>query len=220
MKHLLCPSMNCANFDCLRDETVALTEAGADIFHLDICDGELASRWSMGLRDVQAVRRNTDRLLDVHLYVNRPMRYIKQFVDAGADIVYVFPESEYFVAADLYYIRELGKAPGLAVGWGTSVDSLSGVLPLVDYVMVNTANPVSKARLFMGPAWDTLEKLVKAKQQYGFRILIDGAVSPEVIVRAANMGVDGFSMGTQCLFGKPGTYKEIFESVRRSIGDI
>lgn len=220
MKHLLCPSMNCANFDCLRDETVALSEAGADIFHLDICDGELAPRWSMGLRDVQAVRRNTDRLLDVHLYVNRPMRYIKQFVDAGADIVYVFPESEYFVAADLCYIRELGKAPGLAVGWGTSVESLSGVLSLVDYVMVNTANPVSKARLFMEPAWDTLEKLAKAKQQYGFKILIDGAVSPEVIVRAANMGVDGFSMGTQCLFGKQGTYKEIFESVRRSIGDI
>lgn len=187
---------------------------------MDICDGDLAPRWSMGLRDVQAVRRNTDCLLDVHLYVNHPMRYIKQFADAGADIIYVFPESEYFVAADLYYIRELGKAPGLGVGWGTSVECLSGLLPLVEYVMVNTANPVSKSRVFMEPAWNTLERLIKAKNEYGFKILIDGAVSPEVILRAANIGVDGFSMGTQCLFGKPGTYEEIFASIRRLIGDI
>ena len=220
-KHLLCPSMNCANFDCLRDEVRELTEAGADIFHLDICDGELAPRWSMGIRDVQAVRRNTDALLDVHLYCYHPTPYIEEFAKAGADIIYVFPEAEHFAATALCMIRELGKAPGLAVGWGASVEALSGLLPLVGYVMVNVANPVSKKRIFMPSAWTTLQKLVDAREALGnpYKILIDGAVSPEVIVRAAAMGVDGFSMGTQCLFGQPGTYAEIFQRIRASLGD-
>ena len=64
-------------------------------------------------------------------------------------------------------------------------------------------------------------KLVDAREALGnpYKILIDGAVSPEVIVRAAAMGVDGFSMGTQCLFGQPGTYAEIFQRIRASLGD-
>ena len=219
MRHLLCPSMNCANFDSLRDETRDLDNADVDIFHMDICDGELAPRWSMGIRDIQAVRRNTDKLMDVHLYVNRPMRYIEEFANAGADIIYVFPESEHFVASDLCMIKELGKAPGLAVGWGTSVESISALLPLVDYVMVNTANPVSKSRIFMDTAWVTLQKLVDARRNSAYRILCDGAISLDVMKRASSMGVDGFSMGTQCLFGQPGTYRETVSKIRAAIDE-
>lgn len=221
MKHLLCPSMNCANFDCLRDEVVALDRAGADIFHLDICDGELAPRWSMGLRDVQAVRRNTNKLVDVHLYVNRPSRCVEEFAKAGADILYVFPEGDHFIANTLCTIRELGKAPGLSVGWGASVESLSGVLPLAEYIMVNVADPVAKQRIFMPSAWTTLQKLIDARDNGAgdYKILLDGAVTPEVIVKAAAMGIDGFSMGTQCLFGQPGTYEEKFNDIRSSLGE-
>lgn len=217
MKHLLCPSMNCADFGCLKEETIALDQAGADIFHMDLCDGILAPRLSMGLRDVQAVRRNTNKLMDVHLYMVNPMRHIETFASAGADIIYVFPESEYFIAAALCKIRELGKSPGLAVGWGAAVETLSSVLPLADYVMVNTADPVAPGRIFMETAWSTLEKLVERKDGNHFKILIDGAVSTEVIRKAADMGVDGFSMGTQCLFGQEGTYKTIFGNIRNMI---
>lgn len=217
MKHLLCPSMNCANFDCLRDETIALDLAGADLFHMDICDGILAPRLSMGIRDVQAVRRNTKKLMDVHLYMTNPMRHIELFANAGADIIYVFPESEYFIAAALCKIRELGKAPGLAVGWGTSVETLTALLPLVDYVMVNTADPVSPKRIFMNSAWTSLQKLVERKEGNHYNILVDGAISPEVIQKAAAMGVDGFSMGTQCLFGQAKSYETIFKEIRDMI---
>ncbi len=218
MKHLLCPSMNCANFDCLRDESIALDRAGADIFHVDIGDGILAPRISMGIRDVQAVRRNTKKLMDVHLYMTNPMRHIELFANEGADIIYVFPESEYFIAAALCKIRELGKVPGLAVGWGTAVESLTALLPLVDYVMVNTADPVSSKRIFMDSAWTTLQKLVERKEGNHYKILVDGAISPEVIKKAAAMGVDGFCMGTQCLFGQVESYGIIFRKIRDMIG--
>lgn len=219
MKHLLCPSMNCANFDCLRDETIALDNAGADIFHMDICDGILAPRLSMGIRDFQSVRRNTKKLIDVHLYMINPMKFIDLFAKEGADIIYVFPESEYFIAAALCRIRELGKSPGLAVGWGCAVETLSGVLPLVDYVMVNTADPVSPKRIFMDTAWATLDKLAAQKDKMNYKILVDGAITPEIIKKAAERSVDGFSMGTQCLFGheKEVTYEETFTRIRNMI---
>ncbi len=217
MNKLLCPSMNCANFDCLRDETIALDMAGADMFHMDICDGMLAPRLSMGIRDFQAVRRNTKKPVDVHLYMHNPMRFIELFVAEGADVIYVFPESEYFVANALCKIRQLGKAPGLALGWGSPVEGLSSLLPLVEYVMVNTADPVSPHRIFMDSAWDKLYRLIELKEKYPFKILVDGAISPEIIVRAAALGVDGFSMGTGCLFGQKDDYKAIFQCIRASI---
>lgn len=217
MEKILAPSLNCANFDCLRDEVVRLDAAGADMFHLDICDGVLTDRLSMGLRDLQSVRRNTKKPVDVHLYMMNPMRHIDAFVREGADIIYVFPESERFIANALYYIRQCGRAPGLAVGWGASVEALSGLLPLVDYVMVNTANPVSPGRDFMDEAWETLQKLIDAKRRYPFKLLVDGAITPDIISKCWKIGVDGFSMGTGCLFGpkwESKSYETIFKELR------
>ena len=73
----------------------------------------------------------------------------------------------------------------------------------------------------MPSAWTTLQKLIDARDNGAgdYKILLDGAVTPEVIVKAAAMGIDGFSMGTQCLFGQPGTYEEKFNDIRSSLGE-
>lgn len=207
-RFMLCPSMSCANFDCLGKEVRALDTAGADIFHVDIGDGELAPRLSMGICDLRSIRRNTNKRIDVHLYCNHPHRYIKDYADAGADIIYIFPESEHFAAIDLCMIRELGKSPDLGVGWGVAPETLSALLPLVDYVMVNIANPVAKQRLVLDFAWDVPRKLVYMREAGGsnFRLLIDWAVSLEVISRAVSLGVDGFVLGTRGLFGQREDY--------------
>lgn len=215
MEKLLFPSLNCADFDCLKEEVTALDKAGADGFHLDISDGTIFPQLSMGLRDLQSVRRNTKKPVDVHLYMSNPSRFVEMFAAEGADIIYVFPEAEPFIALSLYKIRELRKSPGISVGWGTAVETLTDVLPLVDYVMVNASNPVKKESVLIENIYEKVEHLLELKEKYHFKLLMDGAITPEVISKASAMGVDGYAMGTGCLFGWAQDYDSIFQYLRR-----
>ena len=211
---LLFPSLNCANFDCLRDEVIELEEAGADGFHLDMSDGTLMPGLSMGLRDMQSVRRNTDKLVDVHLYMSNPSRFVEMFAEEGADIIYVFPEAEPFIAFTLERIRELGKKPGLCIGWASDVDSIAELLPLVDYVMVNASQATLKRSQLAYNIYGKVGRLLELKKETPFKLLMDGAITPEVIAKASAMGVDGYAMGTGCLFGHSESYAEIFKNLR------
>lgn len=213
MEKLLCPSLNCANFDYLKEEVTALDRAGADIFHIDISDGTIFPRLSMGYRDFECVRRNTVKPIDVHLYMSRPSRFIRLFAESGADIIYVFPESEPLIAETLCEIRRLGKHPGLAVGWGTSLETIRELLPLADYIMVNTADLAVERACFMESRVPMLRRLAKQKDKYDYKILLDGAISAEVIKRMSELGMDGYALGTGCLFGK-GEYASIFSGLR------
>jgi ribulose-phosphate 3-epimerase len=213
-KMILYPSMNCANFESLKDEVLSLNEAGADGFHCDISDGTFFSGWSMGLRDVQAIRKNTNKMVDVHLYVTEPSKIIDQMVKAGVDIFYVFAESEKVIAHTLYKIRSLGKFPGLCVGWNATVENYYDLYPLVDYVMVNCTNSVT-SKLENG-IYDRILRLIniREKSHLKFKILLDGGISNEVIRKTWKMGVDGYAMGTNCLFNRDKNYKELFKKIR------
>lgn len=211
---LLFPSMNCADFENLKEEVLLLNEAGADGYHCDISDGTFYPGWSMGLRDVQAIRKNTDALVDVHLYVTEPSKIIDQMAEAGVDIFYVFPESEKVIAHTLYRIREMGKYPGLCIGWNATVENYRDLYPLVDYVMVNCTNSAT-GRLEDG-IYGRIERLVglRREQGLGFKILLDGGITREVIEKTWNMGVDGYAMGTNCLFKRGERYRELFQKIR------
>lgn len=217
-KMLLFPSMNCANFECLKEEVLSLNQAGADGYHCDISDGTFYPGWSMGLRDVQAIKKNTEQLVDVHLYVTEPSKIIEQMADAGADIFYVFAESEHVIAHTLYKIREMGKYPGLCIGWNATVETYLGLYPLIDYAMVNCTNSVT-GKLEKG-IYDRIGGLIKIREKYGFhfRILLDGGISREVIKKTWKMGVDGYAMGTNCLFKRNADYQEVFKEIRNIEG--
>lgn len=214
MEKILCPSMNCANFEYLKDEVQNLDKAGADIFHIDISDGTIFPELSMGLRDFQCVRKNTKKMVDVHLYVSKPSRFIETFVNAGADILYVFPQSEPLIAETLCQIRKLKKHPGIAIGWGTSVGMVEELLPLTDYLMVNTADLSSEKSEFMESCKGLLEKLVNLKKKYEYKILLDGAISMQVISEMSQKGIDGFALGSGCLFKEKESYVEVFKKLR------
>lgn len=213
-KMLLFPSMNCADFSSLRDEVLLLDEAGADGYHCDISDGTIYDGWSMGLRDIQAIRKNTSRLVDVHLYVSEPSRIIEQMAEAGVDIFYVFPESEKIIAHTLYRINHLGKHAGLCIGWNATVENYLDLFPLVEYVMVNCTNSVT-CELENG-IYRRLIRLLKIREVYGFqfKILLDGGITTDVIRKTWNMGIDGFAMGSNCLFRRDKEYKRIFKEIR------
>lgn len=206
--------MMCADYDNLKAEITALDNAGADIFHCDVMDAEFVPTMSMGLEDIKAVRRNTDKLVDVHLMLDNPGRKIQIFIDAGADIIYIHPQTDKIASSTLMAIKKAGCSAGIAVDPFVSVESVYEMLNIVDYVLVMTVNPGFAGQKYIDFVTDKIIRLAELKEKFGFKIIIDGACSPEKIKELSALGADGFVLGTSALFGKGIDYGTIFEKLR------
>lgn len=215
MKKLICPSLMCANYDSLKDEVIELDLAGTDIFHIDIMDGSFVPNFGMGLQDVQAVRRNTNKMIDSHLMISNPGEYVDLFADLGVDLIYIHPETDKHPVRTLGKIKAKDKLAGIAINPGTSIESIKELLPLVDYLMVMTVNPGFAGQKYLDFVNDKIERLVKLKSEYEFKIMVDGAISEEKINELSVLGVDGFILGTSALFGKEESYKEIIDRLKK-----
>lgn len=211
---LLCPSMMCADYGDLRREVELLDAAGTDIFHCDIMDGTFVPNITMGVMDVKAIRAATEKLIDVHLMIENPASKVDLFLDAGANIVYIHPESERYVVKTLAHIKERGAAPGLVINPDTSIETIEEMLNLVDYVMVMTVNPGFAGQKFIDFTKKKISRLAALKEEYGFNLMIDGACSPKVVRELSDAGADGFVLGTSALFGKSISYAECLQNLR------
>ena len=203
----------CADFGHLADDVRALDEAGADIFHCDIMDGNFVPNFTMGISDVRTIRKYTDKPVDCHLMMENPADKVDWFIDAGADIIYIHPESERYVVKTLAHIKEKGAA-GLAVNPDTSVASIAEMLNLCDYVMVMTVNPGFAGQAFIDFTKKKIRQLADMKAEYGYRLMVDGHCSPEIVAELSGMGVDGFVLGTSGLFLDGVSYREAMERLR------
>lgn len=214
MERVLCPSMMCANFDNLKDEVIALDKAGTDIFHCDVMDGVFVPNMTLGIQDILCIRRNTEKLVDCHLMMENPGSKIQLFIDAGVDLIYIHPEAERYVIKTLAAIKEAGCLAGIAVNPDTSIETIHEMLNLVDYVMVMTVNPGFAGQKFIDFVTKKIRKLVELKKEYSFKIVIDGAMSPEKIKEMSNLNADGFILGTSALFGKDASYNTILKDLK------
>lgn len=209
--------MMCSKFEKLQEEVIALDNAGADIFHIDIMDGHFVPNFGMGIQDVEVIRQNTKKLIDVHLMINNPDQYIDLFADLGVDIIYVHPESDVQITRTLEKIRMRGKKVGIALNPGTSISQVEELFPLIDYLMVMTVNPGFSGQKYLDFVNKKIQKLTLLKKEYDFKVLIDGSVSLTAIDQLTKMDVDGFVLGTSTLFGKDRSYQEIFQSLKREV---
>ena len=219
MKHtkesprLLCPSMMCAGFDCLAQETETLDRAGADIFHLDVMDGHFVRNFGLGLEDIQCVRRHTSKPIDAHLMVSNPGEVADLFLDLGVDILYIHWEAEADTARTLSHIRERGGKSGLVLNPGTSLEAVEGLLPWTDYLLLMTVTPGFSGQKYQPAVEEKIQKAAVWKERYHYCLAVDGAISPSVMQRLAPLGVDGFILGTSALFGK-GDYQTTMRALR------
>lgn len=211
---LLCPSLMCADYGNLRATVEDLDAAGIDIFHCDVMDGGFVPNFAMGLEDIKAVRAATNKLVDVHLMVENPASKVELFASAGADIIYIHPESERYVVKTLAAIKSLDKSAGIAVNPDTSISEIEEMLNLCDYVMVMTVNPGFAGQSFIEFTNDKVRRLAALKERFGFKLMIDGACSPERVRDLSAIGADGFILGTSALFGKDAGYEECLRRLR------
>ncbi|MCY7151175.1 ribulose-phosphate 3-epimerase [Streptococcus gallolyticus subsp. gallolyticus] len=209
MEKLLCPSMMCADFANLEEDTRKLDEAGFDIFHIDIMDGSFVPNFGMGVQDYELIRKSTQKIMDVHLMIKNPSKYIELFCNLGADIIYIHPESEIQYARTIDIIKSKGKKAGIAINPGTSLESVKEVLPIIDYLMIMTVNPGFSGQKFLDYTLSKIDKAVDLGKKFNFDVMVDGAISPEKIKILSQKGVKGFILGTSAVFGKDKTYKEL-----------
>lgn len=211
---LLSPSMMCADFNNLKSEVDKLNSTDIDMYHMDIMDGLYVPNFAMGLEDYKVVRRNTQKMLDVHLMIENPHKYVKLFSEAGADLIYFCPDAEQQPSRTIDEIHELGKKAGIAVNTNISFEVIKELLPVVDYVLVMTVEPGFAGQNFKSFVLPKLEKLIEKKADYGYILGIDGAVTKEKIKVLHEKGVDNFVLGTSALFGKKQSYKDIIFNIK------
>lgn len=213
MKNILCPSMMCANFEELKKEIRLLEEAGADIFHLDVMDGNFVRNFGLGLQDIKVICNNSNIDVDLHLMVNNPRRYIKKFAQLGVDIIYIHPETESQTIKVLQELKELKIKPGIVISPEMTIENVRYMLYFVDYVLIMTVNLGFSGQKYLDFVNSKIDKLLMEKNRK-YKIIIDGACSKERIKELKRKGVDGFILGTAALFKKDRNYKEIMEELR------
>jgi ribulose-phosphate 3-epimerase len=207
-------SMMCADYGHLEDEIRSLESAGVDAFHVDIMDGEFVHNFGMGLHDLHYIRSATKKSVECHLMIHEPVRYIKLFSNAGADVLYFHPESGFQIGETVNRIIDFGMIPGIVLNPTTSIESTVELLHLVKRVLVMAVIPGNAGQAFLPFIEAKLSRLIELKNKFDLEIFWDGHGSVENIRKYAPLGVDGFVLGTAALFGKERGYAEIISELR------
>lgn len=211
----LCPSTMCLKFDNLKNSIFELEQAGIDIFHNDVMDGNFVPNITLGLNDIKAIRELTDKPIDAHLMISMPDDKVDWFIDAGVDIIYIHPEALGNTLNTLKHIRSRNVQSGIAINPETKIEDVKDLFVECDYVMVMSVHPGFAGQKFIEDVMDKIKDLGILKNEYGFKLMMDGACSKEKIKECKALGVDGFVLGTSALFNQNDTYANIISNLRK-----
>lgn len=216
---LIAPSILSADFSKLGDEIRAVEAAGADWIHVDVMDGHFVPNITIGPLIVEAARRVTALPLDVHLMIENPERYIKDFADAGASLISVQAEVCVHLHRTVQMIKEIGLRAGVVLNPSTPLSAIEWVLKYVDIVMIMSVNPGFGGQDFIPNSLDKIKDLHSMIQNSGLSTLIeiDGGVNEKTIKNISDAGVDVFVAGS-AIFGSP-DYKKTIAGFRELIGN-
>lgn len=211
---LFSASMMCADYGHLEGEVRALEAAGIDAFHIDIMDGQFVHNFGMGIHDLRYIRSATSKSIECHLMIEKPINYIDQFAQLGADVIYVHPESEYHCSTTLQRIIELGITPGIVISPGKMTEGILELLYVAKRVLVMGVNPGNAGQTYLPYVDAKIRKLLTLREEYDFEVFWDGHGSYDNVLKFSRLGVGGFILGTAALFGKDRSYKEILDELK------
>jgi ribulose-phosphate 3-epimerase len=201
-RSLIAPSILAADFARLGEELASIERGGADWVHVDVMDGQFVPNITIGPCVVEAVKGATRLPLDVHLMIERPERYVDDFVKAGASTVGVHVETCPHLHRSVAQIREAGARACVVLNPSTPALAVEPILGDVDQVLVMTVNPGFGGQKFIEATLPKIEQLRRWIDERGLDVSleVDGGVGVETIGRAARAGADVFVAGT-AVFG-------------------
>lgn len=202
----LSPSVLSADFAKLGEQVRLVDEAGADYIHLDVMDGKFVPNISFGMPVIEAIRKVTDKPLDVHLMIEEPIRYLEEFKAAGADIVTVHAESCVHLHRTISRIRELDMKAGVALNPATSVSVLNYIFDDIDLALVMSVNPGFGGQTFIPAVLDKIKRIHKIADDKGLmnlEIEVDGGVTLNNVSAVVDAGADVIVVGSAIFKGDP-----------------
>ena len=210
------PSILAGDFSNLGSEIKRLEEGGADMIHVDVMDGHFVPNLTIGPPVIKSLRKYTKLPFDVHLMISPVHKYIKNFSDAGSDIITIHPEASENIKESIDLIKSLGKKVGLSLNPDTPIYTIEKYLIEINLVLVMTVHPGFGGQKFISKILDKIRDLKKIKDEKGlnFDIEVDGGINFENNSDVINAGANILVSGTTIFKDNNGDIKKNIELLR------
>lgn len=215
----LCPSILSADFNRLGEQIKTLEKEGIEWLHIDVMDGDFVPSISFGMPVIKSIRKVTDKVFDVHLMINEPIRYIDEFVKTGADIITVHVEACSDVVATLEKIKAAGVKAGITLNPDTPVSAIKPYMHMVDMVLVMSVNPGFGGQKFIVSSLDKLREVKKLRDELGldFDIEVDGGINVDNLLSVLEAGANVIVAGSAIFGGDAAENVSNFKGVMSTI---
>ena len=212
------PSILSADFSQLGNEIKRLEEGGADMIHVDVMDGHFVPNLTMGPPIIKSLRKFTKLPFDVHLMISPVHKYIKDYADAGADIITIHPEATENLAVSIDHIKSLGKKVGVSLNPESKINLITGLLNEIDLVLIMSVNPGFGGQKFMPEVLEKIKELKKIRDQKNidFDIEIDGGINFDNNKLAIEAGANILVSGTTIFKNNNGDIKKNIDLLKSS----
>jgi ribulose-phosphate 3-epimerase len=217
MKNIkISPSILSADFSQLGKEIKKLEEGGADMIHVDVMDGHFVPNLTIGPPVIKTLRKYTKLPFDVHLMISPVHKYIKDYSDAGADIITIHPETTENLLESIQLIKSLGKKVGVSLNPKTKIDTIKEIIKKIDLILIMSVHPGFGGQKFMPEVLDKIKELknIKNKEKLNFDIEIDGGINFDNSKIAIEAGANILVSGTTIFKSNNGNIKKNIEKLK------